>query len=58
MFVSREEFVRRWRQPRPLVFVSDPTRRRDGPDGLVPPPYTVVARFGDRWVLENDGAAR
>ena len=58
MFVSRQEFERRWREPRPLVMVSDPTRRRDDADGMVPPPFSVVARIGDRWVLGNAAAAR
>jgi 4-amino-4-deoxy-L-arabinose transferase-like glycosyltransferase len=58
MFVSRQEFERRWREPRPVVMVSDPLRRRDQVEGLAPPPFSVVARFGDRWVLGNSAAAR
>jgi putative intracellular protease/amidase len=58
MFVGREEFERRWRGERPVVLVSDPTRRRDTPEGVVPPPFVVLARFGDRWVLGNQTAAR
>ena len=33
--------------------VSDPLKRRDVPDGIAPGPFTVLARFGDRWVLTN-----
>jgi hypothetical protein len=58
MFVSRQEFERRWRARRPVVLVSDPLRRRDQAEGIVPPPFSVVARFGDRWVLGNSAAAR
>ncbi len=53
MFLSRDELDRRWRSGRPLALVSDPQQRRDGPDGLVPPPYHVLDRFGDRWLLTN-----
>lgn len=53
MFVSRDELDRRWRSGRPLALVSDPQQRRDAPDGLVPAPYHVLDRFGDRWVLTN-----
>ena len=54
MFLPRDEFARKWQAPKPLVLVSDPQRRRDTPDGIVPGPFRVVARFGDRWVLAND----
>src|SRR5437867_139473 len=50
MFVPRDAFERRWRAGERLAFVSDPQRRRDTADGLVPPPFRVVGRFGDRWV--------
>jgi 4-amino-4-deoxy-L-arabinose transferase-like glycosyltransferase len=53
MFVPRAAFETRWRTGEPLVVVSDPQRRRDQPDGLVPAPFRVVGRFGDRWVLTN-----
>jgi 4-amino-4-deoxy-L-arabinose transferase-like glycosyltransferase len=53
MFLSRAELSRRWGSAVRLVFVSDPQQRRDRPDGLVPGPMHVVARFGDRWVLAN-----
>jgi 4-amino-4-deoxy-L-arabinose transferase-like glycosyltransferase len=53
MFLSREEFRRRWAAGEPLVFVSNPQRRRDDPNGLVPSPFRVVARFGDRWLLAS-----
>jgi hypothetical protein len=58
LFMSREEFARRWTADRPLLFVSDPERRRDAPDGLVAGPFEVLARHGDRWLLANPAAAR
>jgi hypothetical protein len=58
MFIDREELERRWRQRRPMVFVSDPTRRRDDPAGLTPGPFVVLARFGNRWVLGNQATPR
>ena len=51
MFLPRETFARRWRAGERLALVSDPEQRRETPDGLVPPPFHVIARFGDRWVL-------
>jgi hypothetical protein len=36
-----------------MAVVTDPERRRDTSDGIVPAPYHVVARFGDRWVVSN-----
>jgi hypothetical protein len=51
MFLARETFVRRWLAGERLAFVSDPQQRRDTPDGLVPAPFHVIGRFGDRWVL-------
>jgi hypothetical protein len=53
MFIARDELDRRWRSGRPVAIVSDPQQRRDTPDGLVPAPYHVLDRFGDRWVLTN-----
>jgi len=53
IFLDRAEFERRWRAGVPLVLVSDPLKRRDVPDGIAPGPFTVLARFGDRWVLTN-----
>jgi len=53
MFITNDELERRWRSGRPLAIVSDPQRRRDDARGLVPEPYYVLARFGDRWVLTN-----
>jgi hypothetical protein len=53
MFISRDELDRRWHSGRPVAIVSDPQRRRDAPDGLVPAPFHVLDRFGDRWVLTN-----
>lgn len=53
MFIAHDELARRWRSGRPVAIVSDPQRRRDTPEGLVPPPYHVLDRFGDRWVLTN-----
>jgi 4-amino-4-deoxy-L-arabinose transferase-like glycosyltransferase len=58
MFEKRAAFDRRWQSGTPLVIVSDPTRRRDTPDGIVPAPYHVLARFGDRWILTNVPVAR
>jgi len=57
MFIDRTELERRWRQDAPVVFVSDPTRRRARPADLVPEPFVVVARFGNRWVLGNQAVA-
>lgn len=51
MFLARETFVRRWRAGERLAFVSDPQQRRETPDTLVPSPFDVIGRFGDRWVL-------
>jgi len=53
MFITRNELDRRWASGRPLAIVSDPQQRRDAPDGLVPAPFHVLERFGDRWVLTN-----
>ena len=53
MFVSRADFERRWTGGERLAFVSDPQRRRDDPTGLVPPPFHVLGRFGDRWLLAS-----
>lgn len=53
VFVTRTELARRWTSSERLAFVSDPQQRRDRPDGLVPGPFHVLARFGDRWVLTN-----
>lgn len=53
MFLRRADFERRWQSGERLVFVSDSQKRRDQPDGLVPAPFHVLARFGDRWILAN-----
>jgi hypothetical protein len=53
LFIERDELERRWRSGRPVAFVSDPQQRRDTPEGLVPPPFHVLDRHGDRWVLTN-----
>ncbi|MCW5889495.1 MAG: glycosyltransferase family 39 protein [bacterium] len=53
MFLRRADFDRRWQSGERLVFVSDSQKRRDRPDGLVPAPFHVLARFGDRWILAN-----
>jgi 4-amino-4-deoxy-L-arabinose transferase-like glycosyltransferase len=53
MFVSRADFERRWAGGERLAFVSDPQRRRDDPTSLVPPPFHVLGRFGDRWLLAS-----
>ncbi len=53
MFLARAEFERRWRAGERLAFVSDPQRRRDEPTGLVPAPFHILGRFGDRWVLTS-----
>lgn len=53
LFLPRAEFARRWNGPDALAFVSDPQRRRATPEGLVPGPFHVLARSGDRWLLTN-----
>jgi len=53
MFLARAAFERRWRAGERLAFVSDPQRRRDEPAGLVPAPFYLLGRFGDRWVLTS-----
>jgi 4-amino-4-deoxy-L-arabinose transferase-like glycosyltransferase len=53
LFLERADFARRWSGTDALVFVSDPQRRRDTPDGLVPGPFHVLDRSGDRWLLTN-----
>ncbi len=53
LFVSRPEFARRWTAAQPLAFISDPQRRRPTPAGLVPGPFHIVDRVGDRWLLTN-----
>jgi len=58
LFIGWEEFAGRWGADRPVLFVSDPERRREAPDGLVDGPFEVLARYGDRWVLANPAAAR
>jgi 4-amino-4-deoxy-L-arabinose transferase-like glycosyltransferase len=58
MFLVRSEFERRWRAGERLAFVSDSQRRREDPQGIVPEPFHVIGRFGDRWVLSNVSAAR
>jgi hypothetical protein len=58
MFLPRPAFERRWAAGERLAFVSDPQRRREDPHGLVPEPFQVVGRFGDRWLLRSDSVAR
>ena len=41
-----------------LAFVSDSQRRRDDPHGLVPDPFHVIGRYGDRWILSSVPPAR
>jgi 4-amino-4-deoxy-L-arabinose transferase-like glycosyltransferase len=53
LFISRPEFARRWTAATPLAFISDPQRRRPTPAGLVPGPFHIVDRVGDRWLLTN-----
>ena len=53
MFLARAAFERRWRAGERLAFVSNPERRRDEPAGLVPAPFHLLGRFGDRWVLTS-----
>ena len=53
MFLTRDAFESRWRAGERLAFVSDPQRRREDPSGLVPAPFHVLGRFGDRWVLTS-----
>jgi 4-amino-4-deoxy-L-arabinose transferase-like glycosyltransferase len=58
MFLARHDFERRWPAGERLAFVSDSQRRRDDPHGIVPDPFHVFGRFGDRWVLSNVSGAR
>jgi hypothetical protein len=58
MFLPRPEFERRWLSGAHLALVSDPQQHRERPSGLVPGPFRVHARFGDRWVLTNFDVAR
>jgi 4-amino-4-deoxy-L-arabinose transferase-like glycosyltransferase len=53
LFLTRAEFAQRWNGPDTLAFVSNPQSRRDTPEGLVPGPFHVLARSGDRWLLIN-----
>jgi 4-amino-4-deoxy-L-arabinose transferase-like glycosyltransferase len=53
LFLQRADFARRWGGPDTVAFVSDPQRRRDTPEGLVPGPFHVLDRSGDRWLLTN-----
>ena len=53
LFITRETLDRRWTSGWPVAIVSDSQRRRDTPDGLVAPPFHVLDRFGDRWILTN-----
>jgi hypothetical protein len=53
MFLRRADFAQRWLGPELIAFVSDPQKRRQSPVGLVPGPFHVVARSGDRWLLVN-----
>ena len=57
MFLHRADFTRRWQSGEPLVFVSDSQQRRETADGLVPPPFRILAHLGDRWLLTNVPAA-
>jgi 4-amino-4-deoxy-L-arabinose transferase-like glycosyltransferase len=58
MFMSREEFTRRWEAGEPLVLVSNPLLRREDPAEIAPGAHRVLGRFGDRWVLAPAGSAR
>jgi hypothetical protein len=51
MFLSRQEFARRWEAGASLVLVSNPLLRREDPAEIAPGPFRVLGRFGDRWVL-------
>ena len=53
MFLPRADFAQRWLGPQPIAFVSDPQKRRQSAEGLVPGPFEVIARSGDRWLLVN-----
>jgi hypothetical protein len=57
MFLDHDEFARRWRAGGPLAFVSNSLKRREDPTELVPGPFRVLGRFGDRWVLTTAPAA-
>jgi 4-amino-4-deoxy-L-arabinose transferase-like glycosyltransferase len=56
MFLSREEFGRRWEAGAPLILISNPLLRREDPAEIVPG-ARVLGRFGDRWVLAPAGAS-
>ncbi|MGH7340923.1 MAG: hypothetical protein ACREKH_10580, partial [Candidatus Rokuibacteriota bacterium] len=57
MFLSREEFGRRWEAGAPLVLVSNPLLRREDPAEIAPGAHRVLGRFGDRWVLAPAAAS-
>lgn len=58
LFWRRDRLATRWTGHKPIFFVSDPTRRRERSAGLVPGPFCVVGRWGDRWLLANPAAAQ
>lgn len=58
MFLPRPVFAQRWLSGAHMALVSDPQQRRERPEGLVPGPFRVHARFGDRWVLTNFDVVR
>ncbi|MBI3388595.1 MAG: glycosyltransferase family 39 protein [Deltaproteobacteria bacterium] len=52
LFITREEFERRWRDDR-VLFVSDPSQTRTSMKGIAPEPYWRVARDRTRWLVSN-----
>jgi 4-amino-4-deoxy-L-arabinose transferase-like glycosyltransferase len=57
MFLSREEFARRWEAGESLILVSNPLLRREDPAEVAPGALRVLGRFGDRWILAPAGAS-
>ena len=53
LFIDREVLAELWRQQH-VIFVSDPLAPADRSlDVVVPQPFFIVARVGNRWVLSN-----
>jgi 4-amino-4-deoxy-L-arabinose transferase-like glycosyltransferase len=53
LFLPPEEFVRRWQGGR-VFFVSNPLEDRATLKGIVPEPFWVIARHGNRWLASNE----
>jgi 4-amino-4-deoxy-L-arabinose transferase-like glycosyltransferase len=53
LFIDRVELRRRW-SDHEAIFVSDPLADPDRPlDEIVPEPFRIIGRFGNRWVVTN-----